>query len=238
MSEAPPLRPIGPKVPSHSAPWPEKVTLTGKFITLNPLSNSHTHDLFKRVSGEENAYLFDYLYDGPFYDLETFSAYIDAKVNNKEAIFYAIVDAKTNEALGHLSLMRIKPQNRCIEIGNVLFSPQMQKTPGGTECMYLIARYVFDDLGYRRFEWKANDLNAPSRRAAERLGFTFESIFRQHLIVKGRNRDTAWFSMLDKEWPLIKQGFERWLADDNFDESGKQRSRLEDLRNVPGGKDQ
>lgn len=230
MSEQPSSRPIGPQVASHSAPWPGKPTLKGKFVTLEPLSNSHTEDLFKGLSGEANAYLYDYVPDGPFYDLESFSASIDAKVHHKEWTFFAIIDAKTNEAVGYFCLMRIDPNHRCIEVGNVLFSPRMQKSPGGTECMYLLARYVFEELGYRRYEWKANALNAKSRRAAERLGFSYEGLFRQHLIVKGRNRDTAWYSMLDSEWPLIKQGFESWLADENFDEFGKQRSTLQACR--------
>jgi len=230
MSELQSSIPLGPQIPSHSAPWPGNPTLKGKYVTIEPLSNRHTEDLSKNISGEENVHLYDYVSDDPFNDLETFSASIDAKVHHKEWTYFAITDPKTNEALGYISLMRIDPQNRCIEVGNVMFSPRMQRSPGGTECVYLLARYVFEDLGYRRFEWKANALNTKSRRAAERLGFTFEGIFRQHMIIKGRSRDSAWYSMLDGEWDVVKQGFEKWLADENFDESGRQRSTLQDLR--------
>ena len=127
------------------------------------------------------------------------------------------------------SLMRIDPPNRVIEVGGIMYTPAMQRTPGATEAQYLFARYVFDELGYRRYEWKCNALNAPSRRAAERFGFTFEGIFRQHMIVKGRNRDTAWFAMLDSEWPARKAAYERWLKPDNFDDEGRQKTRLSDL---------
>jgi RimJ/RimL family protein N-acetyltransferase len=118
------------------------------------------------------------------------------------------------------------PKDRCIEVGAILFSPALQRTRGATEAMYLMARHVFEDLGYRRYEWKCNALNQPSRRAALRLGFTFEGIFRQHMIIKGRNRDTAWFSMLDREWPARKAAFERWLDPTNFDPQGRQKSAL------------
>jgi RimJ/RimL family protein N-acetyltransferase len=128
--------------------------------------------------------------------------------------------------MGYASYMRIEPAHRVIEVGSILFTSGLQRTYGATEAMYLMARHVFDDLGYRRYEWKCNALNAPSRRAAARLGFTFEGIFRQHMIVKGQNRDTAWFSMLDSEWAARKAAFERWLAPENFDETGRQRAAL------------
>jgi RimJ/RimL family protein N-acetyltransferase len=122
--------------------------------------------------------------------------------------------------------MRIEPAHRVIEVGSILYSPALQRTRGATEAMYLLARYVFDDLGYRRYEWKCNALNAPSRAAARRLGFTYEGIFRQHMIIKGQNRDSAWFSMLDSEWPARKARFEGWLAPENFDANGRQRNAL------------
>jgi RimJ/RimL family protein N-acetyltransferase len=143
-------------------------------------------------------------------------------------MFFAIVDNASGDAVGYAALMRIDTKNRVIEVGGIMYSPRLQRTPGGTEAMYLLARYVFDDLGYRRYEWKCNALNAPSRGAALRYGFIFEGIFRQHMIVKGRNRDTAWFSMLDSEWPARKQAFEQWLRPANFDEDGIQKSRLGD----------
>ena len=141
-------------------------------------------------------------------------------------MFFSILDAGSGRALGHATLMRIEPRHRVIEVGHILYSRALQRTRGATEAMYLLARYVFEELKYRRYEWKCNALNEASQRAALRLGFTFEGIFRQHMIVKGENRDTAWFSMLDSEWPLRKAEFERWLSPLNFDESGRQRTRL------------
>ena len=131
--------------------------------------------------------------------------------------------------------MRVDATHRVIEVGNILYTPAMQRTIGATEAQYLFARYVFDDLGYRRYEWKCNDLNAPSKRAALRLGFAFEGVFRQHMIVKGRNRDTAWFSMLDSEWPARRAAFERWLAPENFDAAGRQKISLSSLNGAAGG---
>ena len=141
-----------------------------------------------------------------------------------------MIDNSSGRALGYQTFLRIDPANRVIEVGNIMYTPAMQRTPGATEAQYLFAAYVFDTLGYRRYEWKCNALNAPSRRAAERLGFSFEGIFRQAVIVKGRNRDTAWYSMLDGEWPVAKAAFERWLAPGNFDAAGRQRQGLASLR--------
>jgi RimJ/RimL family protein N-acetyltransferase len=136
-----------------------------------------------------------------------------------------VIDAG-GRAVGIATLMEIRPAMRVIEVGHIVYSPLLQRTPLATEAQYLLARYVFETLGYRRYEWKCNALNAPSRRAAERFGFTFEGVFRQHLIVKGRNRDTAWFSMLDSEWPARKAAFERWLSPENFDAAGQQKTSL------------
>lgn len=128
--------------------------------------------------------------------------------------------------------MRMDLPNRVIEVGNILFTSALQRTPAATEAMYLLARFVFEDLGFRRYEWKCNSLNAPSRRAAERFGFTYEGTFRQHIITRGRNRDTAWYSMLDSEWPRVKRGFETWLDASNFDSEGKQKRTLEQMRSA------
>src|SRR6185436_15486633 len=143
-------------------------------------------------------------------------------------LFFTILHEATGTPAGYCSLMRIEPAHRVIEVGNILYLPSLQRTAGATEAMYLLARYVFDTLGYRRYEWKCNALNHPSRAAALRLGFTFEGVFRQHMIVKGRNRDTAWYSMLDSEWPALKTRFERWLSPGNFDDGGRQRMPLGD----------
>jgi RimJ/RimL family protein N-acetyltransferase len=144
---------------------------------------------------------------------------------------YAIVD-RSGQALGIATLMEIRPSMGVIEVGHILYSPALQRTPLGTEAQYLLARYAFETLGYRRYEWKCNALNAPSRRAALRYGFVFEGVLRQHMIAKGRNRDTAFFSMLDSEWPARKTAFERWLAPENFDADGQQRTSLSELNGV------
>lgn len=144
--------------------------------------------------------------------------------------YYAIVDP-AGRALGVATLMEIRPAARVVEVGHIVYGPALQQTPLATEAQYLLARYVFEEFGYRRYEWKCHALNAASRRAALRLGFTFEGIFRQHMIVKGRTRDTAWFSMLDREWPRTRAAFEAWLAPENFDAEGRQKRRLEEIRN-------
>ena len=223
-------RPVGSEVPTHSARRPEARKLEGRFVTLVPLMAEHADDLFAVVGGPENAWAWDYMPDGPFLEPEPFRQHIASKARLEDPLFFAILDNGTGRAVGHATLMRVDAANRVIETGNIMFSPTMQKTPGATESMYLLARHVFDDLGYRRYEWKCNDLNAPSKRAAERLGFTYEGTFRQHMIVKGRNRNTAWFSMLDSEWPRIKAAFLGWLAPENFDNQGRQRLSLAALR--------
>jgi RimJ/RimL family protein N-acetyltransferase len=138
----------------------------------------------------------------------------------------------TGIPVGQASYLRIEPRHRVIEVGNIIFTPALQRSSGATEAMYLMARHAFEDLGYRRYEWKCNALNQPSRRAALRLGFHFEGVFRQHMIIKGRNRDTAWFSMMDSEWPLRRANFERWLAPSNFDSDGGQLLSLSNLNGV------
>jgi RimJ/RimL family protein N-acetyltransferase len=148
-------------------------------------------------------------------------------MKSEDPLFHAVVDKATGIAGGRQTFMRITPEHGVIEIGNILWGPPIARTRVATEALYLAAKYVFEDLGYRRFEWKCNDLNAPSKRAARRFGFAFEGVFRQHMWTKGANRDTAWFAMLDREWPAIRAAYERWLAPSNFDAAGRQRSKLE-----------
>jgi RimJ/RimL family protein N-acetyltransferase len=231
MTDAPAARPIGPLVESHPAKRPERVTLKGRWVTLAPLdAAAHSKDLFEGSSGNaDREAVWDYLFNGPFADLEEFAADIEIKAKAADPRYFAIIDNASGRAVGYESLMRIDAPNRVIEVGGIMYTPEMQRTPGATEAQYLLATYVFDDLGYRRYEWKCNALNAPSRRAAERFGFTFEGVFRQHMIIKGRNRDTAWFSMLDSEWPARKAAYERWLKADNFDAAGRQKTRLSEL---------
>lgn len=205
---------------------PERTTLAGRYATLVPLrADRHAEDLWQETSGHDRDPLWLYLGDGPFSDFDAFRKSIEAKATSPEAVFFAILDAD-GRAAGYASLMRIEPLHRVVEVGNILYGPRLQKTCAATEAMYLLARYVFHDLNYRRYEWKCNALNQPSRRAALRYGFVYEGLFRQHMIVKGRNRDTAWFSMLDSEWPARKAAFERWLDPTNFDSGGRQKLPL------------
>jgi RimJ/RimL family protein N-acetyltransferase len=206
------------------------VTLTGQYVTVEPLNpDLHGKALWEGISGPANDELWRYLPDGPFAQQADFDQDMETKKASKDPLFHAIVDNLSRRALGRASFMRIEPKHRCLEVGSILYSPALQRTRGATEAMYLMARHVFETLGYRRYEWKCNALNEPSRRAALRLGFAFEGIFRQHMIVKGQNRDTAWFSLLDHEWPRRKQAFEAWLDPANFDANGAQIRPLAEL---------
>lgn len=231
MMSAQTTLPIDPVVDSHPAKRPERVTLKGRWVTLVPLNpNEHAKALYEGSNGDAaREAVWTYLFDGPYKSLDEFRASLEAKARSTDPLFFAVIDNASGQAVGYQTFLRIDPPHRVIEVGNIMYTPAMQRTAGGTEAQYLFARHVFDDLGYRRYEWKCNAHNAPSRRAAERFGFTFEGIFRQHMIVKGRNRDTAWFAMLDSEWPARKAAYERWLAPDNFDSGGRQKVALSAL---------
>lgn len=217
-------QPVGAPVDTTPAQFPGDVTLVGRYGTVERLSAAkHGSALLDVMRGHDP--IWTYIFVGPFADDATLSRYIAECEQNKQRIFYAVVEPG-GRALGILSLMEIRPAPRVIEVGNIVYAPALQRTPLATEAQYLIARYAFETLRYRRYEWKCDSLNAPSRRAAARYGFAFEGIFRQHMINKGRNRDTAWFSMLDSEWPARKAAFERWLAPENFDSNGRQKTKL------------
>ena len=224
-------QPVGPTVDAHPASRPERVTLSGRWITLAPLdAHKHAVSLYDGSNGEpERERVWTYLFDGPYANLQEFRMSLESKARSEDPLFFAVIGNATGRALGYQTLLRIDAANRVIEVGNIMYTPALQRTRGATEAEYLFASYVFDALGNRRYEWKCNALNAPSRRAAERLGFTFEGVFRQHMIVKGRNRDTAWYAMLDSEWPARKAAFERWLRLDNFDGEGRQKESLTSL---------
>ena len=222
-------RPIGPPVEGPAARAPGRVSLAGRFVDLVPLEDRHADPLFETAGGAAGRDLWTYMPDGPYPEPDAFRAAIARKAASADPLFFAILD-KRGRVVGHAALMRMQPADRAIEVGNILYGTALQRTPGATEAMALLAGYVFDTLGYRRYEWKCNDLNAPSKAAARRLGFTFEGVFRQHMIVKGRNRDTAWFSMLDGEWPARRAALAAWLAPENFDAAGRQRSRLGAVR--------
>ena len=226
--------PIGPEVPAHTAPRPERRVIAGRFIRLEPLDpDRHVSSLWQETHGIGAAARWQYLFDEPFAEENSFHDFLARKGASTDPLFYAIIDQSSGRAVGFETLMRIDPTHRCIEVGNILYGKSLQRTPGATEAQYLLMRYIFEDLGYRRYEWKCNALNEPSRRTALRLGFTFEGIFRKHMIVRGRNRDTAWYSMLDAEWPAAKVAFEQWLTPANFDSAGNQRQSLTALRGTP-----
>jgi RimJ/RimL family protein N-acetyltransferase len=215
----------------NGAPRPQRIVLDGHYARLEPLSPArHEADLFASAREPGAEARFAYLFDDVPASAESFRTWLDRAASIDDPLFFAVIDKATGRAEGRQALMRIDPANGVIEIGHILWGPAIARTRVATEALYLSAEYVFGALGYRRFEWKCNDLNAPSRRAARRFGFTFEGTFRQHMVVKGRNRDTAWFSILDSEWPRLKAGYMRWLAPDNFDTAGRQRRTLEQCR--------
>ena len=201
--------------------------MDGAYVSVVPLDPArHGDALWQSSGGAEHHELWRYLHSGPFAERGAFDEYLNAKAASEDPMYFALVDHATRRAAGHASYMRIDAGQRVIEVGGILYTPALQKTRAATEGMYLMARNAFEDLGYRRYEWKCNVLNDASQSAARRLGFSFEGVFRQHMIVKGRSRDTAWFSMLDREWPARKREFERWLAPENFDGTGRQKTRL------------
>jgi RimJ/RimL family protein N-acetyltransferase len=211
-----------------AAALPVRVSLSGRNVTLEPLdAERHAAALWQAVKGRDE--LWTWLFDGPYASEADLRQAIEAKLAAAGFVFLAIVPVETGLAAGWASFLRMEPAHGVIEVGNILLSPALQRTTAATEAMFLMARHVFDDLGYRRYEWKCNAENLPSRRAAERLGFTFEGIFRQHMVIKGRNRDTAWFAMLDREWPARKQAFEAWLEPANFLSDGSQRRSLMEI---------
>ncbi|HEY7615688.1 MAG TPA: GNAT family protein [Terriglobales bacterium] len=222
--------PLGPETDSSPAKRPRRTVLDGRLVRVVPLDpDVHAQALYAGSHGEGRDHLWRYLFDGPYPDCAAFESSLRQKAASEDPLFFAVLDNTSHTALGYASYLRIEPAHRVIEVGNILYTTSLQRTIGATEAMYLMARHVFEDLGYRRYEWKCNALNAASRRAALRLGFTFEGIFRQHMIVKGRSRDTAWFSMLDSEWPARKAAFGQWLHPSNFDAQGQQRLSLSAL---------
>lgn len=218
-------QPIGFIMPDWvSREPPPRTSMEGRFCRVEPLDVArHAEDLYRANSADTEDSVWTYLLHGPFCDFAAYRHWMENTCLGDDPLFFAVIDLKTSNAVGVASYMRIDPANGVIEVGHINYSPALQRTAAGTEAMYLMMKRAFDEFGYRRYEWKCDKLNVASMRAAQRYGFTFEGVFRQALVTKGRNRDTAWFAIIDQDWPAIKIAFESWLSPDNMDDEGQQK---------------
>jgi RimJ/RimL family protein N-acetyltransferase len=221
---------VGFAIPGWEPPaWPPRETMEGRYCRVVPLdADLHAGSIHQANQADGGGAMWTYLPYGPFETIESYRSWAERMSQGRDPLFYAVLDSPTGRAAGVASYLRITPESGSIEVGHIQYSPALQRTAAATEAMHLMMQCVFR-LGYRRYEWKCDALNAPSRAAAQRLGFTFEGIFRQATVVKGRNRDTAWYSILDTEWPALDRAFREWLEPSNFDEQGRQRRRLSAL---------
>ena len=220
-------QPVGVVVDATPAQRPGPVILQGHYGRLEKLAPQHAATLWDAVKDHDAIWTYMSSY-GPFGDADEFAGWVAQRATLEDPYAYAIVDSD-NRCVGIATLMEIRPAMRVVEVGHIVYAPALQRTQLGTEAQYLLARYAFETLGYRRYEWKCDSLNAPSRAAALRLGFRYEGLFRQAVVYKGRNRDTAWFSIIDGEWPALKRAYQQWLAPENFDGGGRQKRKLSDL---------
>jgi RimJ/RimL family protein N-acetyltransferase len=227
-------QPIGFPLPEWiPRPRPPRTAMEGRFCTVEPIDPArHAADLHAAYRLDKEGRNWTYLPYGPFTRFEDYCDWLERDSVGDDPFRHAIIEHHSGRAVGVASLMRIDPTAGVIEVGGINYAAPLQRTPAATEAMYLMMRRVFDELGYRRYEWKCDSLNAPSRAAAQRLGFRYEGMFRQATVTKGRNRDTCWFSILDSEWPALKSAFEGWLDPANFDAAGEQRQSLSSLRNA------
>jgi RimJ/RimL family protein N-acetyltransferase len=221
-------QPTGRRLPDWSRrARPPRTAMHGRFCRVEPLDPArHARDLFAANALDQMGRNWTYLFQEPPRDLERYQAWLSEAASTGDPLFHAIVDGNSNQAVGVATFMRIEPAHGVIEVGNINYSPLLQRTVAATEAMFLMMRRVFDELGYRRYEWKCDSLNAPSRRAAVRLGFQYEGLFRQAVVYKQRNRDTVWYSIIDAEWPALKRAYQDWLAPANFDGNGWQLRKL------------
>jgi len=224
-------QPVGEPLPDWTArPRPARTVMEGRLARVEPLEPArHEAQLFTAYAEDPEGRLWTYMPQGPFPGRAAFTTWLAERAIIDDPLMFAIVDKRIPQALGVATFMRIDPPAGVIEVGGIAFAPRLQKSPVATEAMYLMMRRAFDELGYRRYEWKCDSLNAPSRAAARRLGFRYEGTFRQATVYKGRNRDTAWFSITDGEWPAVRAALEHWLDPANFDAQGNQRLRLSQL---------
>jgi RimJ/RimL family protein N-acetyltransferase len=223
-------QPVGFKVDGWTPPpRPKRAVMEGRFCRIEPLdAQKHATDLFAANSLDADGRMWTYMSYGPFDTFEDYREWVAKSAESTDPLYFAIIDRDSGKPVGVASYLRIDPAAGSIEVGNLAYSPRLQRKAAATEAMFLMMRNAFD-LGYRRYEWKCNAFNAPSRTAAERLGFTYEGIFRQHYVHKGRSRDSAWFAIIDSEWPALKRAYEAWLDPQNFDARGEQKTRLSDL---------
>jgi len=211
----------------QGCPGPERVTLKGDHVTIVPLSvKAHAKPLFALIDNPDEAFIWAKMPYGPFPDYTSFKKQMTKWEAGTEQLYFTILRKSDGQPVGAYSLMRINPAHGVIEIGGIWFTRELRQTVGATEALFLLADYALTTLGYRRYEWKCHNENEASKKAARRLGFTFEGIFRQDMVLKGRNRDTAWFSILDSEWPRLREGYLKWLEPNNFDKKGAQKNPL------------
>lgn len=222
-------QPIGVPVPDWTgcAPIPH-TPMHGRTCDVVPLDPKHSADLHAAFNADATGTLWTYMPVGPFETIDDYAAWTANACASNDPLFFAVISKETGKAIGVASYLRIQPESGVVEVGYITFSPELQQTPMATEAMYLMMKRAMGELGYRRYEWKCDALNAPSRKAAERLGFSYDGLFKQALVYKGRNRDTAWFSILDKDWPRLEVGFKAWLNPRNFDNAGKQLRSLKE----------
>lgn len=210
-------------------PLPARAPIDGRYVLLEPFASEHIAPLFAASMAQGKEERHRYLFEAPA-DRAEFQTWFEAKMLQSDPLYFAVIDKASGHAVGRQCFMRIDAAHGVIEIGSILWGPAMSRSRLATEALYLFAKTAFDTLGYRRFEWKCNNENVPSKRAAERFGFTYEGLFRQHMVAKGKNRDTAWFSMIDGEWPALKAAYEAWLDPANFDDNGQQKRALSAFR--------
>ena len=221
--------PLGPEIDATPRPLPPRTALRGKYVVLEPLHKRHAEELWRAAQGADDSWA--YLQSGPFPTVAAMTAYINDFASDQSRVAWAVRPVSTGAASGWLSLLNIEPKNASIELGNIWFAPVMQRTRAATEAMFLPLHHSADDLGYRRLVWKCNALNAPSKRAAERLGFAYEGQHRMHMVTRGRRRDTDWYSIIEDEWPSRRDALLAWLAPENFAPDGTARRGLAEIRN-------